>query len=161
MPNLSTRLKAIFEQLISEKPVWDFCCDHGFLGNAAIEANFPEVHFVDKVPHILQQLKMKNQKIQNKVQVHYHISAGEMIRESVEGNVIIAGVGPAVISRILDGLIDSNNLQATRLILGPQRDPEKLEEWILSKSWPYALSSVLTVKERGRERKLFIVKRLN
>jgi tRNA (adenine22-N1)-methyltransferase len=156
------RLQLIFEQLLPGLPVWDFCCDHGYLGEAAVGSRlFPEVHFVDQVPSIIERLEkrlltkyiLKNYKIK--------LSAAENLQEPVFGNVIIAGVGGHTILEILQSLQQKNLLQMQRLILGPHRDEGRLLQWLQchGKLLSICTSAEYSVPEGPRLRKIIVVDR--
>lgn len=160
---LSNRLQFIYENLLPEMPVWDFCCDHGYLGVEALKSErFTTVYFVDQVPHIVQLLESvvadKFPKFHS--QAKFIAAKGESIEEDVYGNVVIAGVGAFAIIKILRALLKSNHLFATRLILCPQRDEEKFltmlnelgEEFVDR----FSLSGATLLDERDRSRTVYI-----
>ena len=162
---LSPRLQAIFDHLPENQALWDFCCDHGYLGQAALEAdqrglrNFPAVHFVDSVEHIIASLRARVMPYLDEPKAFFHAIPGEAVEGVVEGAVVIAGVGPSTIEKILRAQTQREEFLPQVLILGPQRDPEKL---LLSLDFikeKFDLHKTLTVNEKGRERKLFMMKR--
>ncbi|MGZ3775086.1 MAG: SAM-dependent methyltransferase [Pseudobdellovibrionaceae bacterium] len=163
MFKLSRRMQLIFDHLLPGQPVWDFCCDHGYIGLNAYESGlFPEVHFVDQVPHIIQQLQLRFQneywQKDSAIQARFLAITGEDVAIPLSGSVIIAGVGAHTIFKILNTLQQKNLLQAQRLILGPQRD----EEWLLKMllevpGFHYKRAADhCEIVERGRSRKLLI-----
>jgi tRNA (adenine22-N1)-methyltransferase len=160
---LKGRLQFIFEQLLAHQPVWDFCCDHGYLGIEALRSgNFPEVHFVDQVPQIIENLEnLISTKFANiQKYAHLKISAGENIGQRVQGNVVIAGVGAMTIFEILRGLCVNKNLCAARIILCPQRDEKKFLKIIsdigLEFSSHYEFKRQFVCQEKNRSRYVFI-----
>ena len=155
----------ICDHLIPGEPVWDFCCDHGYMGLRAYHlGQFPEIHFVDQVPHIIEKLESrfysKHQKPELPQKVFFWAASGENITVSLQGTAIIAGVGAHTILQILRGLFDRDGgLQASRLIMGPHNDEEFLEETL--SSWEeFCLKFKPTVRtqvvEGSRIRKLLI-----
>lgn len=63
MLKLSRRMQYVYDHLLTGSPVWDFCCDHGYLGlNAYSSGDFPQIHFVDQVPHIIEKLESRFRK---------------------------------------------------------------------------------------------------
>lgn len=135
---LSYRLEYIRSQLVPGLHVWDLCCDHGLLGNAALE-NHPEVYFVDQVPHVTKALI---ERLQDRAGAHVICADATLLENTVTGNVVIAGVGGNKIIKILSHLISSGRLQARRLILSPHRDEDEvltflseLKEWKLSHTY--------------------------
>ena len=98
MAKVSERLMAIYENLIQGESVWDFCCDHGYLGISAYRSGyFPEVHFVDQVPHIIQRLQQefaqKHFDEENSQQAFFWAQSGESLEVPLTGTAVIAGVG--------------------------------------------------------------------
>lgn len=156
-------MQLIYDHLLPGKPVWDFCCDHGYLGLNAYESGlFSEVHFVDQVPHIVEQLEARFLaeyfREDAVTQAAFHSRPGEDLRQSVSGTVVITGVGAHTILKIVQTLREKGLLSADRLILGPQRDEQMLSDLLqktLANDFMRA-SEMLSVEERGRNRKLLI-----
>lgn len=164
MPKLSERMQFIFSHLIPDKPVWDFCCDHGYMGLKAYHSGaFPEIHFVDQVPHIIAKLEktfhIKHHRPEFSQQAFFWAQSGEYISAPLKGTVIIAGVGAHTILQILRGLFEREGTQASRFILVPQKDEEllqqELELWETFKSH-YQTAVVTQVQEGSRIRKVLI-----
>lgn len=160
---LSIRLQLVYDHLLADEDVWDFCCDHGYLGGAAYKSkNFKDVYFVDPVPSIMDNLKNRFQTFvfsaDNKSNAHFLVQKGETVTQVVKGNVCIVGVGGLMICDILKSLAENNLLQAKRLILGPHRDSEKLVEMIEKNDLfkKYKLIKKKDVMENGRKRDFFI-----
>lgn len=163
MFKLSRRMQLIYDHLLPGKPVWDFCCDHGYMGLNAYESGlFSEVHFVDQVPHIIERLE---QRFQNEYfredsasQAFFHPRPGEQLGQAIQGSVVIAGVGAHTILEIVRSLTENGVLSADRLILGPQRDEEKLFVWLQNlPNFSYKSDGeIIAIDERGRNRKLLI-----
>lgn len=156
-------MQTIFDHLLPGKPVWDFCCDHGYMGLNAYESGlFPEVYFVDQVPHIMAQLEQRFQaeyyRPEGTSKAHFLSHAGEDVAQELCGSVVIAGVGAYTIFKIIQGLTEKELLKADRLILGPQRDEEKLLKLLHElPHFHYSMpSQELSLLERGRVRKLLI-----
>lgn len=166
MFKLSPRLQLIYDQLIPGNPVWDFCCDHGYMGlNAYMSGHFPSVHFVDQVRHIIEQLEKRFQEDhfqeEHSTQAFFLPLAGEEILTPVEGNVVIAGVGAFTVEKILRAISARGLLRAKRLILCPQGGAEKL--FLKLREIPefdYEFSNEdCKIDERGRVRKILILNR--
>lgn len=160
---LSIRLQLVFDHLVPDQDVWDFCCDHGYLGGAAYKSrSFKDIYFVDPVPSIMDNLKNRFQTFvltaDNKSQAHFLVQKGETVSQIVQGNVCIVGVGGLMICDILKSLAEKNLLQAKRLILGPHRDSEKLIEMVEKNDLfkKYKLVKKKDVMENGRKRDFFI-----
>lgn len=161
MIQLSPRLKFVSTQLLRESPVWDICCDHGYLGIWALQNYFPEVHFVDPVSSIIEKIQQRALAHQeaNAGRIFLHPILGQDIEEEITGTIVILGVGPYVIKAILDSLWQKKKMRAQRIILGPQRNPEKLEGWIeeWQKSKEIFNIQKETLVERKRQRVIFIL----
>ncbi|MBO9665765.1 MAG: tRNA (adenine(22)-N(1))-methyltransferase TrmK [Bdellovibrio sp.] len=157
-------MQALFDNLLRGEPVWDFCCDHGYLGLSAYRSGyFPEVHFVDQVPHIIQKLKVrfdeKHFREAYPQRAFFWAQSGETVAATAGGTAVIAGVGMHTISDILQGIHEKNSLKFNRLILSSHNYEEKLEQFL--ETWEpflrtYKRTSVCEVFENGRNRKLLI-----
>lgn len=158
------RLKTVFENLNPKQDVWDFCCDHGYLGAAAYKSqNFSDVYFVDQVDSIMQNLKTRFMKYayrpEYQSQAHFICQSGESIGQAVTGTVSITGVGGLTIYQILQGLSQAQNLKAQRLILGPHKDDDKLLDLIARDEnlKGYQLQKKTAVIEGQRSRNIFVL----
>jgi tRNA (adenine22-N1)-methyltransferase len=163
---LTGRLQFIYENLLLQRPVWDFCCDHGYLGIEALRSEaFSEVYFVDQVPQIVSTLEnLISTKFGTlRPQAHIKTSRGEDVDQAVKGNVVIAGVGAFTIFEILENLWRKKNLQADRLILCPQRDENKFLKMLSNIgsefSASYKLSGEHVLQEKTRSRFIYILDR--
>lgn len=163
MFKLSRRMQLIYDHLLPGEPVWDFCCDHGYMGlNAYESGSFPEIHFVDQVEHIIEQLqsrfKVEYWRPDSPSQAYFHALPGEDLHEVLRGTAVIAGVGAHTISQIVGQLHRRGLLLVSRLILCPQRDEEKLVKMLdfeLRDNFKFC-NVHYEVVERGRVRKLLI-----
>lgn len=161
---LSDRHKIVFDNLIPHKDVWDFCCDHGYVGTAAYKSQkFPNIYFVDQVPSIIEKLQILFQKYvffpQSTTKAHFICQSGQSIQVLINGTICITGVGGLTIFEILQGLSTNKVLNADRLILGPHRDDLKLLELIKNNLNYFKLHSEIEVAEKDRIRKIFIYTR--
>ncbi len=160
---LSLRLQTIFDHLNPRQDVWDFCCDHGYLGGAAYKSQkFANIYFVDQVESIIQKLKTRFDQFvfseNSPSQAYFLCQSGESLTQEITGTISITGVGGLTIYTILSELSQQNNLKAERLILGPHRDNEKLLKLISvdANLNNYYLKKTTTVIEDGRNRDIFI-----
>jgi tRNA (adenine22-N1)-methyltransferase len=160
---LSIRLQLVYDHLLAAEDVWDFCCDHGYLGGAAYKSRrFKDVYFVDPVPSIMDNLKNRFHTFvysaDNTSSAHFLVQKGETVTQEIQGNVCIVGVGGLMICDILKSLAENNRLQAKRLILGPHRDSEKIIEMLEKNDLfkKYKLVIKKDVMENGRQRDFFI-----
>lgn len=151
MAELGTRLQTIYDALLSQEEVWDVCCDHGLVGLKALQdSEIPFVHFVDQVPHIIEALPEEEK-------ARYYAVPAEELDQSLGGTVVIAGVGAYTILSIVQAWESKGILQAKRLILAPQRDPDLVA---LQPRPGYKLIRIELVDERGRERFILIYDRI-
>jgi tRNA (adenine22-N1)-methyltransferase len=162
---LSARLEAIYNSLLPGCNIWDFCCDHGLLGLKAYQSRcYDEIFFVDKAKSAIDKLQLQFYKLahksENLTQIHFIISMGQQINQTVNGNVIIAGVGAALILKILEGLSLNSVLQAQRIILAPQNHLNTLLERMHEKfDREYFLLQKIEVEEVGRLRTILVFDR--
>ncbi len=160
---LSLRLQTIFDHLNPGQDVWDFCCDHGYLGGAAYKSQkFANIYFVDQVESIIQKLKIRFDQFvfneNNQSQAYFLCQSAESLQQVITGTISMTGVGGITIYTILSELSQRNNLKAERLILGPHRDNEKLLKLISEHQnlKNYTLQKTATVLEDGRHRMIYI-----
>lgn len=166
-PKLSERLNTIFQALTPGYPLWDVCCDHGYLGLAAyLSGQFPEIFFVDRVEEIITDLNLRfHQKYfsaNNPTRYEFLPLNGGEIGRPVSGNLVIAGVGSPTIENILKSLNSNGFLKANHLILCPQNHPlvflEKMQEDLKSN---YELRAHQIVFEKTRHRHIFVFDCIN
>lgn len=117
-------------------PFWDICCDHGHAGiGAARTGAFPEVHFVDQLPHVMKNLENFVFRLGPEYRMcpyFFHAVSGQQIDREVTGTCLIAGVGGLTMKFILKGLQDENKLKARRLLLCPHTDEAELVSFLES-----------------------------
>jgi tRNA (adenine22-N1)-methyltransferase len=158
--SLSPRLQHIFDRLVPGVDVWDLCCDHGYLGQKALHSGrFARIHFVDQAGHLIEALRHRLIAVSG---VSFHGLPAQELSEALTGNVVAAGVGAELICKILGAQSTRGTLQARRLLLGPHKDAEKLQEWLcqdLVFSRDYRFLAKSGVEERGRLREIFIYER--
>jgi tRNA (adenine22-N1)-methyltransferase len=167
MKPLGSRLDTIFDSLLKNQDVWDFCCDHGLLGLRVYRSQeFKSIYFVDRVPQIMDKLENKfKQRFldpENLTNYQFILSDGEKVQQIVEGNMVIAGVGTPTTLEILKGLQSQGYLNAQRLILAPQNYHDRfllgMKEHLGSL---FNLTKTLEVEESGRIRSIFIFDKSN
>jgi tRNA (adenine22-N1)-methyltransferase len=160
-PKLSKRMLLFLEQAIKHKPLWDICCDHGFVGLGALRDQFSEVHFVDQVPHIMDTLRTRLEQYPPKTDCKFslHVIPAELIDQDIFGTCLIAGVGGLTIKNILSALIVNQKLKAQRLLLSPHTDELVLVDFIseLSFQEKYSLKEKYLFTEGKKERSLYIL----
>ncbi len=164
----SERLKIVFNHLNPRQNVWDFCCDHGYLGAAAYKSqNFGDIYFVDQVDTIIDHLKNRFHQYayseNNPSKATFICQSGESIDRDVTGTVCITGVGGTTIFQILSGISANGRLHPDRLILGPHRDNEKLLKLLSEHDdlKKFVLLKKIAITENDRLRELFIFDRIS
>ena len=156
-------MKCFIDHALRDKPLWDVCCDHGYVGIKALETSqFSEVHFVDQVPHIMERLEIlikQYWRIKPQHKYYLHVISGECLEEDVEGTLLIAGVGGLTITIILKALLDKNKLNAQRLLLSPHTDEKVLIEYFGHEDFQkmYIVTSKVLMPEGKRMRPLYVV----
>lgn len=147
--------------------VWDVCCDHGLVGLEVLRRNpKARVHFVDRVPSIMEALrgKLENMASAEKDRGTIHLGEAEALALPLRGTVVIAGVGGQRIEGILRRWIERELVDFDRLILGPHKDEDWLMEQLPGILSPtrWASESLWRVPEgQGRERPLWDFRRLS
>ncbi|MBC7371398.1 MAG: tRNA (adenine(22)-N(1))-methyltransferase TrmK [Bdellovibrionaceae bacterium] len=158
LPKLGPRLQFIFEHLMPGLPVWDVCCDHGYLGMSVLRSGlFPEIHFVDQVPSIVAKLEAKLAKIAGSEKCRFHALDASMLQETITGNLVIAGIGGLNMIQILAKLQKNHLLRTQRIVLSAQKDHEKVKDWFLENQSRFSILQEIFIPERGRNRSVFIV----
>lgn len=160
-------MQLIYDQLLPGQPVWDLCCDHGYIGlNAYESGRFTDIYFVDRVSHIVENLRDRFLKEycydDSQSQAYFFAMAGEEITQNVFGNLIVSGVGAFTISTIIKQLHFNGYLHAEKLLLCPQRDEEKLLAGLNKiPHFSYKIGNEhYKVEEKGRIRKLLIFNKI-
>lgn len=142
-------------QGIPGEDFWDICCDHGLLGKSAlVSARFPRVHFVDRVPHIIANLKDRLGDLPAGSRIL--LSDAADLEEVIQGSVFIAGVGGHNIIKILSSWTAKDILRARRLVLNPLTHIVELRDFL--SSWPlYVDRETLLVHDRRKEREILVL----
>ncbi|MGO1297336.1 MAG: tRNA (adenine(22)-N(1))-methyltransferase [Vibrio sp.] len=87
--------------------IWDGCCDHGYLGADLLQRiNSATIHFVDVVPHLIEQLTQRLKAHQTEATRHWQSHCVDMANLPLAHYagrhlVIIAGVGGDLISQFI------------------------------------------------------------
>ena len=162
-PRLTSRMKTFIDHSIKDAPLWDICCDHGYVGIKALETSeFTEVHFVDQVPHIMERLEtLIKQYWRIKPEHHYvlHLMSGEDILVDVHGTMLVAGVGGLTIKTIVSTLIKKEKLFAKRLLLSPHTDEKVLVHYLDDEEFlsRFIVVEKILMPEGKRTRPLYII----
>ncbi|MFO6422585.1 tRNA (adenine(22)-N(1))-methyltransferase [Motilimonas sp. KMU-193] len=115
MAKLGSRLKAIANQVTFRgQPIWDCCCDHGYLGLYLLGqpdciSSGSKVHFVDCVDEIIARLNARLRaipSIQGRWQSHCIDVADLPLTEQggLAHTIIIAGVGGEMVADMITAL---------------------------------------------------------
>lgn len=157
---LSARLRVFLEQSLRDKPLWDICCDHGYVGIAALkEGTFSEVHFVDQVSHIIKKLESILIAEDYSTPYYLHAIGAEGLNEKMSGTFLIAGVGGLTIKNIMSPLLKKELMQCERLLFSPQTDELVLVDFLASSevSSLYELKEKILIPEGRRVRSLYVL----
>lgn len=156
-------MQLIYDHLIPGEPVWDLCCDHGYLGLNAYESGlFPEVYFVDQVESIIRRLEQRfhqdHFRPESSSQAYFLSQRGEDISMETRGTLVVAGVGAHTICKIVEAVYGRGLLRAQKLIFLPQKDEKKLVNFLAEKQnfGYHRCNEHYSIVERGRTRKLLI-----
>lgn len=144
---LTLRLESLLARCQPGLPLWDLCCDHGYLGLWALKSGaFPQVMFNDVVPHLLDLIKPK---LRETPAARLILGHAEDIAEPLTGNVIIAGVGGEKIYKILSSHGARGSLNADNIVVCPEKDAE----WLSQKTiFGFCLSEKVTIPHGKGER---------
>ena len=133
---------------------WDICCDHGLLGAAALRSGkFRRVHFVDRVPHIIEKLRRG---LADEKHAAVYLTGAEHLGAEITGTAVIAGVGGHNVVKILEHWKTRGNLRAKRLILNPLTHITPLRDYLKTFS-TYTEKETLIVRESERDRQILIL----
>lgn len=162
-PKLTKRMKHFIDHALKDQPLWDICCDHGYVGIKALETSqFSEVHFVDQVPHIMERLETlikQYWRIKPEHKYYLHLMSGEELEQDVSGTMLVAGVGGLTIKTIVSTLIEKKKLSAKRLLLSPHTDEKVLIEYLDDVDFKkvYSVTEKILMPEGKRFRPLYII----
>ena len=153
---LSPRLKALADHVLPHGDVWDVCCDHGYVGEAALLVESDRlVNFVDRVPHIMVKLQ---DRLGKQGRARFWTVDALQLQTTMTGTLVLAGIGAERILSILETLRDRSLLRCDRLVLCPQKDEEMLDS---IQSWSeWRRSFRLVIPEGARQRVLLIWDRI-
>lgn len=156
---LSPRIQLIVDHVLPHEPLWDLCCDHGYIGIGALAyQNVSEVHFVDQVTHIIE--KIKSYKNSTQTPLYFYNLPAENLTHQLHGTVVICGVGIHTILDVLKHYQKNSEYKVKRWIIGPHK-PVDLTE-VLTNSLPhYQLVKKTSAFERGRSRDFYIFDQTN
>jgi tRNA (adenine22-N1)-methyltransferase len=150
MIRLRPVLRKIYDNLLPNQPVWDLCCDHGLLGEAAIHTGISsEVHFVDQSIPVMETLRRQKQDL---VGATFYLLNAAHLPGPVSGSVVISGVGSHTVIKILDNL---KWISSIRLLISSNNKPELLKEYFFRRGWDKYITEHTSVEENHRKRLFF------
>lgn len=146
----SSRMQRIAELCIERRPTWDLCCDHGLIGLWARRTReLPAVHFVDKVPSLIDQLEQRLHAHADTEGLFFHRCDATTIQlDDTPSNIIVAGVGFRASERIVKAT--ANPQHAHRVIVSVHAEASLVPPAMIALGW--RLAETVTVEERGRTR---------
>lgn len=157
---LSPRFKIFVDKILPNVPFWDLCCDHGYVGlEIFFNKKSSEVHLVDQVPHIMQKIaKYLQDNLEDTSGIELHIESAQNLKVPLTGTVLIAGVGGKTIQIIVQELLKTKLLHATRLLLSPHTDLKAFNELIQTQEFQtlYTLTEKVPLDEGGIIKTLFV-----
>ncbi|MCE2571985.1 tRNA (adenine(22)-N(1))-methyltransferase [Motilimonas eburnea] len=159
MAKLGLRLKAIAKQVtFSGQPIWDCCCDHGYLGQYLLEQDAciqtgSVVNFVDCIADIIAQLNTRLSQItalQGRWQSHCIDVAKLPLAEqtSLSHTIIIAGVGGELTAKMVTALNQQFAKHKLEFILCPVHHEYEMRTALAQQG--LRLFDEQLVKENGR-----------
>jgi tRNA (adenine22-N1)-methyltransferase len=119
---LSHRLTSLCQSIHTNafQHIWDCCCDHGYLGQQLMQ-DHPEsqIHFVDVVPHLIDQVTvdLNKQPLLNGV-THCLDAAAIKLDGTQTHLVVIAGVGGDLLIEMVTSIVNNH----AELMLNGQLD---------------------------------------
>lgn len=161
-PVPSKRMQMLVELAFDGEPLWDLCCDHGYIGLFALKSErFSHVYFVDNISHIMKRLEdlIMQSPLQNESHKYSLITSRvEDLDLEVKGTCIIAGVGGRTVVSILGTLLSKKILKAKRILLSVHTDEVYLLNFLNSSEFIkfYSQKEMREIEEGRRVRKIFI-----
>jgi tRNA (adenine22-N1)-methyltransferase len=174
---LSDRLLTLADSVRPGFPLWDICCDHGYLGLWLFQKQkIPHLYLVDEsvkvIETLLENLKKETFYTSAVFQEHsatlghkeqsiqVRLESGEKIPvNQLSGNIVIAGVGSYTVIHMLESwLSQGHTLQDNdRIIICAHKNVDHLRAWLHDK--PYHFHSELLIKEKTRFREVIILEK--
>lgn len=148
---MTPRLRFLLEQANPDGPLWDVGCDHGYLGELALQKKIRPVYFVDAAAHVMSELKRKLSR--QYVDAKFLHLRGQDIDQVVSGSFVMAGFGGDQMAEILEILFQKQLVKNCRFILSPHKDEEKIRSLVIS---GLSKTAELEFTERKKKRPVFI-----
>lgn len=148
--------------------IWDCCCDHGLLGMALLqqtqltqsqhEIQKTEIHFVDVVQSLIDQVKTKlqqhpvNDYDRQRGESRWHTECKDVatikLKKGQTNLLIIAGIGGEKTIELLTEIFSNNKQCDFELLLCPVHQNYNLREFLIQQG--YGLRKEKIVKENNR-----------
>lgn len=166
---LGKRLKQI-ESMVSAgyDHIWDCCCDHGLLGAALLARHAAtNIHFVDVVPELMQQLESKlvqffpkDNLIDSHWQVHCaDVAALPLQKFSGKHLVIIAGVGGDLMTGFIKAIYQNHPKLEIDFLLCPVHHQFTLRQQLIQLN--FSLLDEVLINENKRFYEVILVSSTN
>ena len=164
LARLSPRLNSIFEligKIQEDQPypyIWDCCCDHGYLGIKILANEMCEkMVFVDKLPHIIEQLNNKLAPFDTGKHELITADAGELKFSADQKHlVILAGVGGDTSVEIVKSIEINHPAIQIDYIFCPSSSKKTLREYLAQNK--FALLDETLVSDNKRYYEILLVK---
>jgi tRNA (adenine22-N1)-methyltransferase len=141
--------------------IWDCCCDHGLLGTALLSRlAAPNIHFVDIVPDLMNELDNKLQRFYpnspSKWQIHC-LNVETLPIEQYEGKnlVIIAGVGGDLTTQFVNAIHQSHSTTNIDFLLCPVHHQFTLRQQLIQLD--FSLKNEVLIEENQRFYEILLV----
>ncbi len=147
---VSERMRRIVDCIEDGRPTWDLCCDHGLVGLWAWHTRaLPELHFVDRVPGIINDLERDvGLHLDSRGLAFHSIDAVSLVLPERPCNVILCGIGFRAFERIMSALYA--NPREDRLVASVHAEEGRLAPFLERTGWQ--LVQQFEVHEDGRLR---------
>lgn len=168
MLKLSHRLNTLSQLVIDDYAhIWDCCCDHGHLGMSLL-AKFaerpqqPQVHFVDIVPSLVQQVEetLKQHYADFSDSWHTHcldVSKLPLLKTQKKQLIIIAGIGGDLMTEMIGAINNSYPEAALDFLLCPVNQTYQLRQQLTTYKFELIDEVLITENKRFYE-VLFVTK---
>ncbi|BFM10617.1 tRNA (adenine(22)-N(1))-methyltransferase TrmK [Simiduia litorea] len=133
--------------------VWDCCCDHGYLGMKLLRKHVvPRVEFVDCVPHLMEDLRIRLGEF-NATQCGVTCAdAGSIALDPKRRHlVVLAGIGGELAATIIDSIISRHQKQQIDFLLCPNTAQYYLREFLIGKDFKLIEENFLKEKRWNYE----------
>ncbi len=164
LPQLTPRLNAIFKIVKKTQKnqtysvIWDCCCDHGYLGIKVLRENLCEkIIFVDKLPHIIENLSLTLAPFNSGKHELKAMDAGDLeFDPQCKHLVILAGVGGETSVEIVESIEKNYSHVHIDYLFCPSARQKELREYLTDQQ--FGLLSEHLVGEKKRYYEILFVR---